>query len=72
MGWVRLQEPLKKIKLSIDYLLVQIHLIIEMMLVDRPCAMEVGVPFSRQSHTYLPIRSLRSSSLPRYMEIQNC
>jgi len=31
----------------IDDLLVRIHLIIEMILVDRPCAMGVLIPFSR-------------------------
>jgi len=31
----------------IDNLLVRIHLIIEMILVDRPCATGVCIPFSR-------------------------
>jgi hypothetical protein len=31
----------------IENLLVRIYLIIEMMLVDRPFAMRVGIPFSR-------------------------
>ena len=31
----------------IDNLLVQIHLIVEMILVDRPCAMGVLIPFSK-------------------------
>ena len=31
----------------IDNLLVRIHLIIEMILADRPCAMGVRIPFSR-------------------------
>ena len=31
----------------IGNLLVRIHLIIEMVLVDRPCAMDFSIPFSR-------------------------
>ena len=31
----------------IDNLLVRIHVIIEMILADRPCAMRVRIPFSR-------------------------
>ena len=31
----------------IDNLLVRIHLIIDLVLVDRPCAMKVQIPFSR-------------------------
>ena len=34
-------------EIFIDNLLVRVHLIIEMILVDRPCAMGVWIPFSR-------------------------
>ena len=36
-----------EIEFLIDNLLVRVHLIIEMILVDRPCAMGVWIPFSR-------------------------
>ena len=39
------QNTRREREFIIDNLLVRIHLIIEMILVDRPCAM--GVPFSR-------------------------
>ena len=32
---------------SIDNLLIRIHLIVEMILEDRPCAMGIRIPFSR-------------------------
>ena len=49
------REPvLEERDLFIDNLLVRIHLIIERILVDRPCAMGVSIPFSRQSNIYLP------------------
>ena len=40
----------------IDNLLVRIHLIIETILADRPCAMGDGIPFSRKPNIYLPMR----------------
>ena len=36
-----------KREFSIDNLLVRIHLIIEMILVDRPCAVGVFIPFPK-------------------------
>ena len=39
--------PIAKRELFIDNLLVEIHLIIEMLLLDRPHAMGVGIFFSR-------------------------
>ena len=45
----------------IDNLLVRIHLIIEIILVDRHRAMGVRTPFSRQPYTYLPRLSLAMS-----------
>ena len=38
--------PLKR-EFFVDNLLVQIHLIIEIILVDRPCAMALRIHFSR-------------------------
>jgi hypothetical protein len=38
----------------IDNLLVRIHFIIEIILVDRPCAMGVWISFPRQPYIYLP------------------
>ena len=42
-GWVFLTER----EFFIDNLMVRIHLIIVKILVDRPCAMGVRIPFSR-------------------------
>jgi len=47
-----LQDRLSEREFFIDNLLVRIHLIIEMILVDRPCAMGVRILFSR--YLYLP------------------
>ena len=37
-----------------DNILVRIYFIFEMILADRPCAMGVWIPFSRQPYRYLP------------------
>jgi len=62
---------LKEREFFIDNLLGQIHFIIEMILVDRPCAMGFRVHFSRKPYIYLPRRPQRprrnsSSSPPRF------
>ena len=41
------QHVLPERDFFIDNLLVRIHLIVVMILVDRPCATGVGIPFSR-------------------------
>ena len=41
-------SPQREEEFFIDNLLVRIHLIIEMILVDRPCAMVVRIPFPGQ------------------------
>ena len=50
-------------KFFIDNLLVRIHIIIEMILVDRPCAMGVWIPFLRLSNIYIPMPGDQSSGL---------
>jgi hypothetical protein len=57
-------------ELFIDNLFVRLHLIIEMTLVDRPCAMGVWIPFSGSlTSTLLPssyyMRSYTSSTVER-------
>ena len=50
VGWIAMIQMLaeqKEREIFIDNLLVRAHLIIEMILVDRPCAMEVCIPFPR-------------------------
>jgi hypothetical protein len=49
------RDTRSKTEFVIDNLLVRIHFIIQMILVDRPCAMGVSIPFSRQPYIYLSI-----------------
>ena len=50
----------------IESLLVEIHLLIEMILADRPCAMGIYIPFSRQPYIYLPMQSRQNLSFMQY------
>ena len=43
--WARLERYGRENEFFIDNLLVRIHLIIEMILVDRPCTRELKLPF---------------------------
>ena len=68
-GWIRTPPPtgvghaaaertphpaVPENEFCIDNLLVRIHLIIEMIVEDRPCAMGVRIAFFRYPYIYLP------------------
>ena len=59
------QRSFREREFFIDNLLVRIHLIIQMILVDQPCAMGGWIPFSMQPIIYLPIKGASCLARPR-------